>query len=628
MADSTQESTVSPGEEGASKAPDPAEGTVGDFAALDALTPSVDEGETSDDEEEPNVLGVADEQLLGDSDQGRAVNEALRAMSRAARSFLIYDTNNESILRFLQDYRECMEVALLHGPVNLEIRPFELVMDEEVVYLERERDRSLAFRMFRDGVRRLDIEPNVPWPELLKLLEILSIRYTGVRQHEDDIVTLLWKAGFEEIEIVAVEGFVPEEEAEGEYQSSEAREIRRAAGHIEVPPDWDLPLKPHDEPAEIRYEVVPNVVLQSIREELSSQELPYHAIHLVTQMVNLVVDPTDPTELEDISHLLEEVRTFLLAEGQLDGLLALAQSLVALRSFDAERGDRELARFADTRALQRIVHSASAVSQDVPEELVSLLDLVPGDHLASLMDVLRLERATSSRRIARQLIGRYVRDREESLEEAIRSESGAVAADLLQAVAESEPTIAVKLVPELLFSEDIDVQREVIRILDTVSPGHFSAAVLVGMLKTPGEQIRLRLIDMIIETGDSWAFEPLMQRVIDPAAINRMSDDEAERLGRAMALLAPERAMEIMSDWVRPKKWVDRIKGVTRGHLIQWAGVAGLAMIEDEEAADSIRWLSSRASEKLHQHCVRSMVGRRHQQEKPAMKDAELEASE
>jgi hypothetical protein len=629
MPDSTLENDEQQGEEEGSK-PDQADSSgsapdAGDPSGEDAgaETGSVDDGS---EEEEPNVLGVVDEHALGDSDQGRAVNEALRAMSRAARSFLIYDTNNESILRFLKDYRECMEAALLFGPVNLEIRPFELVMEDEVVYLERDRDRSLAFRMFRDGVRRLELEPNVPWPELLKLLEILSIRYTGVRQNEDDIVTLLWKAGFQEIEVVAVEGFVPEEEAEGEYKSAEARQIRRASGTIEVPPDWDLPVEPHDEPAEIYYEVVPSVVLQSIREELSSQDLPFHCIHLTTQMVDLVLDPTDPTELDDVIYLIEEVRTFLLSEGQLDGLLALAQSLVGLRALDANRGDRELSRFADARALQRIIHSASVSSHEVPEELVSLLDLVPGDHLSNLIDVLRQERAPASRRISRQLIGRYVGAREATIEEAIRNEEGAVAADLLEAVAEADPGIAVKLVPELLFSEALEVQREVVNILEKVEAGHFSASILVGMLKTPGEQVRMRLLDMITETGDSWAFDPLMKRILDPGAINRMSDEEAEAIGKCMAILDPEKSLDIMGDWVRPKKWMDRLKGVTRGHLIQWAGVAGLGVIPDDEAAECIRWLSSRAGEKLHKHCVRAMVGRRHLGDRSAAASAGTDA--
>ena len=278
-----------------------------------------------------------------------------------------------------------------------------------------------------------------------------------------------------------------------------------------------------------------------------------------------MVDPKDPTELSDVSHLIDEVRTFLLSEGQLDGLLALAQCLVSLRSFDAERGDRELARFADARAIRRIVHSASSSSQETPEELISLLELVPGDHLSNLIDVLRVERSSASRRIARDLIGRYIVGRESTIEQAIRNEDGAVAADLLQAVSEPELAIAVKLVPELLFSEDFDVQREVVRILETVSVGHFSAAVLVDMLKTPGEQVRLRLVQMLVDTGDPWAFEPLMERVTNPAAINRMSDQEAETIGRAMAQIDPARALAVMSDWVRPKNWLIESRGSPEG---------------------------------------------------------------
>ena len=162
-------------------------------------------------EEEEDEVGY--EVPIGGTPAGIASNNALRALARAARSFLLYEPRNQAIRDFLAEYRENMSVALSgHGTMQLDVRPFEMVRGGEVVYLERERERSLAFRLFRDGVRRLTIEPEVEWTELLRLLEILSIRYTGIRQQEDDIVTLLWKAGFKHIAIVAVEGFVPDEE--------------------------------------------------------------------------------------------------------------------------------------------------------------------------------------------------------------------------------------------------------------------------------------------------------------------------------------------------------------------------------------------------------------------------------
>ena len=176
MSSSTQESDEGIELEQASNAEDAPDDTAVDERQTEQEQALTDDGAEAE-EVEPNVLGVSDEHALGDSEQGRSINEALRALSRAARSFLIYDTNNDAIRLFLEDYREAMETALLYGPVSLEIRPFELVLDHEVVYLDRNRERSLAFRMFRDGVRRLEIEPNVPWSELLKLLKFVSPIY-------------------------------------------------------------------------------------------------------------------------------------------------------------------------------------------------------------------------------------------------------------------------------------------------------------------------------------------------------------------------------------------------------------------------------------------------------------------
>ena len=173
---------------------------------------------------------------LGKTPAARSANAVLLALSRAGRSFLLYDAHNEAIRGFLSEYREAhRRFAEEYGDLDLVVRPFELVFADEIVYLERDRERSLAFKMFRDGARRVILRESVTWDELLRLLEILSIRFTGVRQQEDDLVTLLWKAGFQHIDLEAIEGVTPDEEDEEE----EDREGREQFG---APPDRDLPL--------------------------------------------------------------------------------------------------------------------------------------------------------------------------------------------------------------------------------------------------------------------------------------------------------------------------------------------------------------------------------------------------
>src|SRR5262245_47832133 len=138
-----------------------------------------------------------EEAALGGTPAGKAANTALRCFSKAARAFTLYDAQNEAVRRFLQEYRDAMrEFLAAHGALDLEVRNYELVLRGEVVHAEKDREKSLAYRLYRDGIRRLTVQPGVTWDEQLKLLEVVSVRFIGVRQQEEDVVTLLTRAAF------------------------------------------------------------------------------------------------------------------------------------------------------------------------------------------------------------------------------------------------------------------------------------------------------------------------------------------------------------------------------------------------------------------------------------------------
>src|SRR3954462_2317575 len=165
-----------------------------------------------------------EEVALGGTPAGRAANTALRAFSKSARAFTLYDPQDEAVRRVLQEYREAMAAFLTaHGPLDLEVRSFELALRGEVVHAEKDREKSLAYRLYRDGIRRLTIQPGATWDELLKLLEVLSVRFIGVRQQEEDVVTLLTRAAFRSISFASVAGLVETE------PSDTARPQRRTA---------------------------------------------------------------------------------------------------------------------------------------------------------------------------------------------------------------------------------------------------------------------------------------------------------------------------------------------------------------------------------------------------------------
>jgi hypothetical protein len=562
---------------------------------------------------------IRSEAAVGATESGVATNNALRALSRAARSFLLYEPRNQAIRDFLQDYRENMQATLAaYGTMALDIRPFEMTRGGEVVYLERERERSLAFRLFRDGVRRITIEPEVPWAELLRLLEILSIRYSGIRQSEDDIVTLLWKAGFKNIAIVAVEGFVPEEEhpeAADEMHSANRPKRRRTklgVAHVDAPADFDQPLPEFLKKATPCWVDVDPERVSALVAQAGSRKLPETSVHLIKRLLSVVADPLDPTGLDDVVPLINEVRDFLLSEGQLEHLTALVAVVESHREIDTERIDRELAKFADTRALRRILKSVSKGSEGVPPELLSLLEMIPADHLEHLMDLLVEERGASSRRLTRMLIERFVREAWDPsfVFERMHQESPGVLVDILRATSRALAGKVVAEAVQLTSHPALEVQMEVLWVLGRAEEEALVEKALLGMLSSHFQEVRVRVLEFFEEYGSADVFEPTVA-LVKRLSTRGITERECLAAGKLLAAVRPDEAKTLLMGWIKPPGIFKRVVEMPGAQALQRIALYGLVSLPGKEVDKAIRWLSERCAEEIYNLCMKTLVRRR-----------------
>ena len=559
-----------------------------------------------------DVAELIKERELGGTPAGRAANAALLALSRAARSFLLYDPSNEAIRVFLDELKKrCEEFSSQYGALTLDIRPFELVYEGDVVYLERDRERSLAFKMFRDGVRRITLQNDVTWDELLRLLEILSIRYTGVRQQEDDIVTLLWKAGFKHIEI---EGVMPDEDEDEERLPSGGGGGGSAASsygaQIEAPPDRDQPHPAFYRAGRLRYNDLDPTEIGNILAEVDARHLAKNALGLAEDMLAVVKDPTDPTQLGDILGYLDEVRDFLLAEEQLGHLSRLVMMLQRAFPNEPELIAPMLARFSGPEALSRILRSIQKNHTSPPPELLQLMALLPADHLDQCIDILGMERDQATRRIIRQLIEHFVEGRDVwFMGRLLAIDDPAVAADLLRCAAVVMPDTVFEFAPELAEKSGVPVLDELMRHIQTVKHPEVDKALLI-MLKKDHEAIRVQCINALAARRDTRAYNPLVEDA-QTRAFTKLSSREAEAIGRALAQLQPNQARSLFQDWVKPRNLVHRWFGRPGQKMLAWTALAGLEVITDEEYDSDIEWLSKKASDDLYKRCRASLAQRR-----------------
>lgn len=560
----------------------------------------------------PSAADLGEEVRLGGSEAGRAANAALLALSRTARSFTLYDARNQAVREFLADLRAKVGKALelqQAGPLELEVRSFELVLHGEVVYLERERERSLAFRLFRDGVRSLSLLPGLDWDDLLGLVEILSLRYSGVRQQEDDIVTLFSKANFAHLRFTAIEGFRADEELH------EADAPADVMGHVAPPADWDLPLPGLPPAAALHYRPLTAATLERLRGEHGDLSAAREALDLVLELLERVNDSLDELDEEHVEGLVFEVRDFLLAEGRYPELLELVSALGHSAAGDLRPRPSILARFGGAEPLRHLVRHEQRGTGEPPEQAFAYLRSVPGNPLAELIDMLEAEQEEAQRPALRALVAGLAGDRPRLMLERLETADARLACDLLGALQRALPELAVDAALKLKDRSEPPLQLAAARALGAASFTPAIARALVQSLSSKHPEVRSAAVESLAAFRDPRVQEALVRHAQEHSG-KGMTEEEAELLGEALARQDPSAALGLFSDWLHPRTMLERVASSPGQRLLHRVAVAGLARLPGEEPEKVMRWFLGKCTGDLHQFCLAALVQHRREQQR------------
>ncbi len=550
------------------------------------------------EEAAPAASGVHTRPAL--SEMGRDASELLRVFAHTIRSFILYDAGNERIHGFLEDVRAKFEHFLsTYGTLPLEIRPWEIAVNDEVVYSDPDRERSLAFRLYRDGVRRLVLQPEVEWNELVCLIGILSVRYKGIRTQEDDVVTLLWRAGFTHVELTAIEGVVACEEDPGEtIPTAGGRPGPRnpmQASIFNAPYAFDSPWPSFTERAVPQHRQIPNTLLTRIADEDSEAALPKECILLARELLAGLGDPDDPLTAEDVAPVLREMSAFLASEHLVDGLMQLARTVAETIPTDAPARGELLRACADPEVVRRLIERHAREGQSAPPELIELLSFAPGDHLGTLIDLFVASPRAQPPPAVTQLLESQARGNTSRIVERLATLEGEKAVALLNVAARGDPAGASDAAVVALARPEQELQLAALAVLDGATYGAKVGRALVATLSSPFADVRAQAIEILSRQRERRAFAPLLDR------LRRGGTDvtvaEARAIGTALARFEPEKARPLFREWLRPPGLLSRIApGQTP---LRWAAVSGLSLLPGQDSEDLLVWLSAHASDEL-----------------------------
>lgn len=542
--------------------------------------------------------------LVG-SPHATAAHDALLALTKAARSFTLYDPANKVVRKLIGEYREKTRHVLdTYGALHLAVGPFELRLADEVVYADKDRERSLAFRLFRDGVRQLTFEAATTWAELVRLLQILSIRYTGVRQQEDDLVTLLRKAGSEHIKLSAIEGFVPEEEQAEASLSSHAATRERA--RYDPPAQWDMPLPPLKEAAPLQYRPVSEELLERLRAEESTETAATDAVRAALELMGLAAE----ADRSAVTGFALEAREFLIVEGRADLLVellrgarsALAAAPAAVESFASA--------FLDERALEAIVQALPADTADLPPPLAEVLEGAPGDVVGRLVDLLIAEGTGARAPLLRRLVAHACGLSTNIIVARLHEATGQSKVGLLQLLADIDPPAALRAAEEATRSDDGEVQLEALRLLGAAEFNPQTARALRHLVESPVESVRLAALPVMAERGGPRVTPTLVAHAEKGA--ESLSAKEAAATGAALARSSPRAALDTIKGWLEAKGHglLGRLVKMPAPPALQRVSLGGLERIGGPEADELLGLLADKGDDTVAAEAARAIKRR------------------
>ena len=438
------------------------------------------------------------------------VAELITVLGKALRAFHMYLPNNPIYQRATENVRAAFApVWAVLDELVLNVVETDFVWEDQVVYHQLNKSESLAWGLFKDGMRSLTIKRGAEQEELTRLLETINRARYLPTDAGDDLLTLLWEQEFQYIQYQFVEffgeggGAMPEQT--GTYPAGgedPAAPQRRQQVAEEAPPrpkgvvdleDFDSTLYFLDE-SEIHQ--VAREVEDEYRRDVRSASL-----NLLFDLFELEGDTVTRGEVLDIvEHLfpnLLNARDFRTAAAVLRESKLLTGRAKGLTAAERERLDAFVAKLSEPAIVSQLLQSldetpAAAADADAAELLRELrasalepaLSAIPGlaspalrtllegvaDRLASSNtdEVLRILRSPESPALASvvALCGRLgLHQVVPGLASTVTHADPAVRLASVQALAQLATPGALALIDKAIEDDDRGVRLAAVRVV-------------------------------------------------------------------------------------------------------------------------------------------------------------------
>lgn len=499
------------------------------------------------------------------------VRELIVTLGKALRASQLYDENNPVYKRFFQALTTGFVDVLSDLPeLVLQVEENRLTLEGEDVYSNTNRSESIAFLLYKDGVRAVQFERGFE-TQVPRFLDVLN-RARHARQDDDDLLTLLWEADLPHfkhrfVDMLAEGVSLPEVgmgAAAADLQNviAEAREAdddASTAGDAAQDPPPGTVSKDDFNPTLYALDAAE---MEALRESVRAE----HERDVRNDVLSALFDrfeDGDAARRAEIFDILDGLLPAFLARGH---IAAATRVLGQMRSYEEAEGLGEGGR----RRVGELLDRVSA--PDTLEQLIDALEVgtitATGDDLGAFLGflrggalgvILRGTLETESRELERVLgkaVQAIARRNAQAVIDLLGSSDPEVLAAAARIVGQQKIETAAGALRNLLYNSDVNVRAAAV---EAVGALHVSTLMgpLIETLLDPDPQVRIAAARVLGAAGYQ-AAASRFREILDSKEIRQAERPEKIAFFESYGRLRDPKAVPILDGYLNGKGFLGR----------------------------------------------------------------------
>jgi hypothetical protein len=523
--------------------------------------------------EMPSIEGVeTDEELL-------LARDLTSAFIKAIKAYRFYPADNPTVKGFRDQLVKKLQFFLnKYQSFLLQVGEYEISFKGKVLYENRDVKASLAFLLYKDGLRELRFSKGVEEWEVHGLIDLVK-RTDNINQLEDDLVTLIWERDFAHISYLATDEFLEETPVVIPENINQFRKnliFKPIAHSVEVDPlegesdeevdinellaktVQDSPFNPTNRSV---YFLTPDEV-EGLRKEVETEIDPAFVFTITDIVFEILAIEKEREAFQDATNILGKILDALLTLGEFRKASDLLKRIYfILKIYDLKDWQIEIIRqlIEDAGDVQRIERIGRVLEREEGirlEEVSAFLVLLQRNSIKPLIQLLGELKNSKTRRVICDALAEIGKSAIELFVPFIDDRRWFLVRNITYILGRIGQEQTLPYIQKAFNHDDVRVKREAIQALGIIG-GPKAVGFLVKALSDEDVRIRSMAAINLGKVGKTAGLIPLLE-VVQSKEFQKKESAEVKSFFDAIGMVGSNDATPVLQQILERKSWFGR----------------------------------------------------------------------